>query len=327
MIQKKILLTCPPMIKQIDSYKDLLSKYNFEIHIPKFTQIMKEQELIKLLPEFDGWIIGDDPATKKVFESGLKGKFKAAVKWGVGVDNVDFEACKDLNIPITNTPGVFGEEVSDVALGYLLCLSRELNLIDKKNRIGEWYKPVGMSLSNKKVCLLGFGDIGRCTAKKLLAFGLDVSVYDPGFSYDSNNKIICNYNKDLIIGEDLNKIKLLDLDECLNQADFIICTCPLNDSTHHIVNKNNILKSKKGVIIINVARGSVVSESDVVELLEEGFIKSVGFDVFENEPVNLSNPLLKFEQNILGSHNASNSKEAVNKVSLIALEKIFNYLN
>lgn len=314
------------MIKQIDSYKDIISKYNFDIYIPKFEQTMCEDELIKILPEFDGWIIGDDPATSKVFEAGLRGKFKAAVKWGVGVDNVDLEACEKLNIPITNIPGVFGEEVSDIALGYLLCLSRELNLIDKKNRMGKWYKPTGITLTNKKVCLLGFGDIGRCTARKLLTFGLDVYVYDPGFYLDSNRKIFCSYNSNLVIDNNFNKIKLKTLDECFDQADFIICTCSLNNSTYHIVNKNNILKSKKGVIIINVARGLIVSESDVIDLMEEGFIKSVGFDVFENEPLDINNSLLKFEQNIFGSHNGSNTKEAVDKVSLIALEKIFNFL-
>ncbi len=324
---KKILLTCPPMIKQINLFNEYILKYDFDIYIPEFTQTLSEEKLIDLLPQFDGWIIGDDPATRKVFESGIKGKFKAAVKWGVGVDNVDFEACKEFKIPITNTPGVFGEEVSDVVLGYLLCLSRELNVIDKKNRLGEWYKPSGMSLSNKKVCLLGFGDIGRCTGKKLLTFGLNVSVYDPGFIYNSENKIICNYNKDLFIGEEFNKIKLSDLDGCFDQADFIICTCPLTESTYHIVNKNNILKCKKGVIIINVARGQVVSELDVIELLKEGYIKSVGFDVFENEPVNLSSPLLEFEQNMCGSHNASNTKEAVYRVSLLALDKMNYFIN
>ena len=118
-----ILLTCPPMIKQISRYEDLLDKYNFKITIPDFQQVMTEEDLCKIIGQYDGWIIGDDPATKKVFQEGIKGNLKACVKWGVGTDNVDFDACKELNIPICNTPQMFGEEVSDVAIGYLLCLS------------------------------------------------------------------------------------------------------------------------------------------------------------------------------------------------------------
>ena len=187
----KILVTCPPMINMIENYKDLFEKYNLEFYCPKFTQVLTVEELINLVPKYDGWIIGDDPADRIVFEEGKKGKLKAAVKWGVGVDNVDFEACKELNIPITNVPNVFGEEVSDVAIGMLLNLTRKLHDINSETKKGNWYKPAGNSLTGKKVCLIGFGDIGRCTARKLLAFNLDVYVSDPGFE-KVNGKIFCS---------------------------------------------------------------------------------------------------------------------------------------
>ena len=121
---KHILLTCPPMINRIKVYSEILKNNNIKIDIPNFKQVLTEEELIEILPNYDGWIIGDDPATKKVLEAGKKGKLRACIKWGVGTDNVDFDACNELNIPVTNIPNVFGEEVSDVALGYLLCLTR-----------------------------------------------------------------------------------------------------------------------------------------------------------------------------------------------------------
>ena len=167
-------------------------------------------------------------------------------KMGVGVDNIDFDACKRLNIPITNIPNVFGEEVSDVAIGMLLNLTRKLHEIDAKTKLGEWYKPAGTSLSRKKVCLIGFGDIGRCTARKLLAFNLNVYVSDPGFE-KAGNKIICKYNENIIVSEQLQKVIITDLDDALNDADFIIITCALNKHTHHLINKDNILKAKKGI--------------------------------------------------------------------------------
>jgi D-3-phosphoglycerate dehydrogenase len=316
-----ILVTCPPMIKRIDEYRYLFENANMKYFCPKFVQVMSEDELIEILPHYDGWIIGDDPATARVFEAGVKGNLKAAVKWGVGTDNVDFDACKRLNIPITNIPNVFGEEVSDVGIGMLLNLTRHLHEIDYETKRGNWIKPSGTSLSNKKVCLIGFGDIGRSMARKLLAFNLDVFVSDPGFQ-KTNGKIICNYSDEIVIRDELHKVNIVPLDEALNDCDFICITCSLNKATHHLVNKENIMKAKKGVIIVNVARGPVVCENDVVELLEYGHIKAVGFDVFETEPLPENSKLRNYPQNFFGSHNGSNTIEGVDKTSYIAINKL-----
>ena len=327
-----ILLTCPPMIKRIEKYREILNNYNIKLDIPEFTQVLSEDELIKLVPKYDGWIIGDDPATKRVFEAGKKGKLCAAVKWGVGTDNVDFVACRELDIPITNIPNVFGEEVSDVAIGYLLSLSRQLHVIHNNNLNNEWFKPAGMSLTGKKVCLIGFGDIGCCIARKLLAFKMHVFVSDPAFSKSKEGNIILNYGhgpkfcEDTSKYDELKKVEIKQLDQCLDDADFIIVSCPLNKHTHGLVSKTNILKSKKGVIIINIARGPVVVEEDVVELLDTGHISSVGFDVFTEEPLSSDNKLRHYPQNIFGSHNGSNTVEAVDRVSEIAIEKISDFL-
>jgi D-3-phosphoglycerate dehydrogenase len=286
---------------------------------------MTEEELVHLIPEYDGWIIGDDPATKKVFTAGSMGNLKAVVKWGVGVDNVDFEACKELNIPISNVPNVFGEEVSDIAIGYLICLVRKLHIIDVETKKGGWIKPCGNSLSNKKVCLVGFGDIGRSTARKLLSFNLNVYVSDPAF-FRKGDKIYCNYDSNLNISYELNKVNISNLNDAIKDSDFIIITCALNTNTYHLINEKNIRLAKKGVKIINVARGSIINEKDVISLLDEGFIESIGFDVFEDEPLNIKNKLRKFPNNIFGSHNGSNTIEAVNRTSHIAINTISNYL-
>lgn len=329
-----ILITCPPMIKQINKYKKLFSDNNIRFFCPEFSQVMSERELIDILPNYDGWIIGDDPATRKVFEAGKKGKLKAAVKWGVGTDNVDFNACRELKIPIKNIPNVFGEEVSDIAIGMLLCITRKLHIIDNETKKGNWIKPVGSSLTGKKVCLIGLGDIGRHTAKKLLAFNLDVWASEPACS-KVNGKIKYNYGHGFSVYtpeltkllDSINCININTLDNCLSDANYIIITCSLNKNTKHLINKNNLLKASKGVKIINVARGPIVNENDVIELLEEGFIDSVGFDVFEQEPLSKKSGLRKFNQNIYGSHNGSNTIEAVDKTSHIAIDILLKYLN
>src|SRR3546814_2775335 len=157
----RILVTCPPMLGMIDEFIPVAAARGFELVPAKVTQVLSQDELVELLPQYDGWIIGDDPATRRVFEAGRAGMLKAAVKWGIGVDNVDFAACTDLGIPIINTPNMFGGEVADVAVGYVIGLARQLFLIDRGIRAEEWPKPAGISLAGKRVALVGFGDIGR----------------------------------------------------------------------------------------------------------------------------------------------------------------------
>lgn len=325
----KILLTCPPMIGQLEKLQDKIKENNMEITVPNFTGLMSEQDLCKIIGNYDGWIIGDDPCTEKVISTGIKGKLKALVKWGVGVDNVDFDACKKYNIPVTNTPAMFGEEVSDIALNYLITLTRETHLINEKVRQGVWYKPAGRSLSGKSVALIGFGDIGRCVARKCLAFNLDVKVSDPGFYHDPerNNRIMCKYNKELEIPNNIQKVKICNnLNEAVKCSDYIIVTCSLNKYTNKMINKEVIKLANKHVIIINVARGPIVVEEDIIELLDEGYVKSVGFDVFEVEPLSQDNKLMNYEQNIYGSHNGSNTVDAVLKTSKLAIDKLFKLI-
>ena len=321
----KIILTCPPMIKRIDLYQSELKKYDLEVIIPQFTQVMKEADLIDIIGNYDGWIIGDDPATRAVFEAGKRGNLKAAIKWGVGVDNVDFEACKDLCIPIINTPGVFGREVADNAVGYLIALARQTFTIDRGVKEGKWPKPSGMSLWDKKVALIGFGDIGRNTAKRLLAFDLDVYVSDPGFIKD-NDQIKCIYNPDIIINQELNKCHLDTLSNVLKDSDFIVITCALNKSTKHMINKDTISLAKNGVYLVNVGRGPVVKEDDLVKCLKNGKVRGAALDVFEIEPLPLESEL-RNQNVIFGSHNSSNTEEAVDKVSVMAISKIYQFLN
>jgi len=318
------------MINQIDLLQNILNKYKINITVPKFTAIMNEEDLCKIIGNYDGWIIGDDPCTENVIKAGIKGKLKALVKWGVGVDNVDFNACKKYNIPVTNTPAMFGEEVSDIAINYLLTLTRETHIINKKVREGIWYKPAGRTLTGRNIALIGFGDIGRCVARKCLAFNLKVKVSDPGFYHDMerNGKIKCKYNEELEIPQNIQKVTICDnLQEAVKGCNYIIVTCSLNKHTKGMINKEIIKMASKGVIVINVARGHIVVEKDIIELLDEGYIKSVGFDVFEKEPLCKDSELLNYEQNIYGSHNGSNTVDAVLKTSKIAINKLYKLIN
>lgn len=306
----KILITCPPMLRRIAEFAPIFESKKIDIHTPNVVQTLSEEELLQLVPQFDGWIIGDDPATEQVLQAGVKGKLRAAVKWGVGVDNVNFVAAKKLNLPISNTPLMFGSEVADIALNYVIGLARQTFLIDRKVRQGEWIKPAGISLKNKKVALVGFGDIGLQTAKRLDACGMSLQVYDP-------------YHKEKGIAH----YEFLTFPQKIEQADFIVLTCALTPETKNMLNSEIFAKVKKGVRIVNVSRGGLIDETALISALQDGTVHSAALDVFENEPLPLTSPLHQFENCIFGSHNASNTIDAVRRASHRAIELLFGFLN
>ena len=308
----KVLVTCPPMLKKIDEFREIFSKKNIELVTPNVIQILSEEELIAIVPNVDGWIIGDDPATKKVFEAGKLGKLKAAVKWGVGTDNVDFDACKQLDIPISNTPQMFGGEVADLAIAYLLGLARQTYFIDREVRLGNWVKPAGMSMSGKTVAVVGLGDIGQSTINRLKGFDVIINAYDPYTKLSAN---------------DLGINNILTFPNRINDADFIILTCALTETSKHMINSDSLILMKTGVSIVNVARGPLINENDLIASLKNGKVSSVALDVFEVEPMTIDNNLRQFNQCVFGTHNGSNTKEAVTRASIRAIELLFNYLN
>ncbi|PZV28072.1 MAG: phosphoglycerate dehydrogenase [Snowella sp.] len=298
------------MLGLIDEFRHLFSEKAIDIYCPPVKQTLSVEELKELLPQFDGWIIGDDPANAEVFKAGHQGKLKAAVKWGVGVDNVDFKAAKELGIPITNTPRMFGGEVADVAVGYVIGLARQTFQIDREVRKGHWIKPSGISLAGKTVALVGFGDIGRNTAKRLLAFDLKVIAYDPYFQAQ----------------DDLNQVQSSVWPNRLEEADFVVLTCALTPDNYHLLNADIFAKVKPAVKIVNVARGPLIDELALIDALSSGKVHSAALDVFEIEPLPLDSPLRSFEQCIFGSHNGSNTVDAVHRASHQAIQLLFSFL-
>lgn len=307
----KVLITCPPMLASVGAFEALFNKRGWEVTTPKVTQTLSEEELIALVPQHDGWIIGDDPATRAVFRAGRAGRLRAAVKWGIGTDNVDFDACDDLNIPISNTPRMFGGEVADLAVSYVIGLARESYLVDRKVRAGEWPKPVGISLANRKVLLVGLGDIGRHVARRLLAADMKVSAYDPGLSTE-------NFP---------DGVEFAEWPIGLEQADFLVITCALTESSNKMLNDDTLSVAKEGLRVVNVSRGPIIDEASLIRALKIGKVHSAALDVFEEEPLPMQSALRDYEGCIFGSHNASNTVDAVIRASELAVEKLARMLD
>ena len=306
----RVLVTCPPMLLQIDRFMERAAGQGMELVPAQTVQVLSEAELMAQLPDYDGWIIGDDPATRQVFEAGRRGRLRAAVKWGIGVDNVDFAACKDLGLPIINTPQMFGAEVADVATAFVIGLARQLFVIDRGVRAGGWPKPAGISLPGRRAGVIGLGDIGRNVCTRLQALGLTVTAYDPGIAGDAG----------------IPGLERAAWPERIGEQDFLVFTCALNAHNRHMLNAETLAACMAGVRIVNVARGPLIDEAALVAALQSGHVHSAALDVFEVEPLPADSPLRAMERCIFGTHNGSNSVDAVIRASHTALDRLAGFL-
>ena len=256
--------------------------------------------------------MGDDPCSEKVLQSGKAGDLRAVVKWGVGTDNIDFKALEKLNIKFSNTPSVFGNEVADLAIGYVIALARKL--IDVHNSVlnHEWLKPIGISLQNKNVAIVGFGDIGSQIARRCEAFDMNISVFE--IDLKGSIEIYKNYN-------------FLTWPNNLSEFDFVILACALTPKNAGIINAESLKLMKNGAKIINVSRGGLIVEEDLITALSERQISGVALDVFEFEPLPKLSRLRDLDNVIFGTHNASNTYEAVRRASELSIKLMKNFLD
>jgi D-3-phosphoglycerate dehydrogenase len=308
--KKRLLISAPPFVNMKNEFYSHPVINAFEVTWMKSAQQMSEEELLEMLPSYDGWILGDDPCSRKVLQAGKSGALKAVVKWGVGTDNIDFAALTDLDIDFNNTPGVFGKEVADLAFAYLVMLSRHVIKIHNHVLLGEWIKPPGISLSGKNVALIGYGDIGKNISKHLHSAEMNVHVYEVDATRTTG----------------LSEASLRVWPESISEMDAIVLACALTPENSEMIDKKILSNLKEGALIVNVSRGGLINEVDLVEALNSGRLGGVALDVFQVEPLPSSSRLRKSENVIFGTHNASNTSEAVIRTSLLSIEIMNKFL-
>jgi D-3-phosphoglycerate dehydrogenase / 2-oxoglutarate reductase len=271
-----------------------------------------EDDVIAKCQGADALIVQWAPITRKVLEA--LPTVKCLVRYGVGVNNLDLEASKDLGVMVVNVPDYCIEEVSDHTVAFALTLCREI--VPNHNLMvnGGWglVTPHHVrQFKDYKYGLVGFGRISRCVAKKVKGFGGEVMAYDPW--------------ADEAFFKELG-VKRVELNELFSTADIISLHCPLTEETTHLINAKTIATMKPGVILINMARGPVVDEAALIEALQSGKILAAGLDVFETEPPAADNPLRKMPNVVLSSHIASVSDKAVGMLQTKAGEGARDFL-
>lgn len=306
-----MLITCRQMQNCIAMFRHRFDERSIEVDMPLIVQQPTEDELIAIIGLYDGMIAGDDPLTKRVLAHA--DRMRVISKWGVGVDGIDLDDARSRGIAVMNTPGVFGDDVADVAMGYVVMLARQLHRIHESVEEGGWLKHEGRVLSGSTLGIAGLGTIGRAISRRARGFGLKLIAHDvaPG-AFDN---------------PEASEVSPVSLDDLFRLSDFLVLSAPLTAETMHMVNSRTLGLMKRGSYLINVARGPLVDEHSLAAALQARQIAAAALDVFEEEPLPSDSRLREFTQCVFGTHNASNTTEGVLRASAQAVDNLFSVLD
>lgn len=272
---------------------------------------LSPEELTKTIKSYDGLIIRSaTKVTREIIESA--DNLKVIARAGIGVDNVDLNAATKKGIVVMNTPSGNAVTTAEHAIAMMFAVSRKIPQATLSIRSGKWEKGkfMGSELCNKVLGIIGVGNIGRIVADRAIGLKMKVLGFDPFLSKEMAEKI---------------GVELVDLPEIFKKSDLITIHTPLNDKTRNLVNREAFQKMKKGVYLINCARGGIVNESDLVWAVKEGIVGGAALDVFEQEPPPVDHPLLKLDQVIYTPHLGAATTEAQENVALEAAEQIVDF--
>ena len=270
-----------------------------------------KEALLATIADYDGLAIRSaTKVTAKLIEQATK--LKVVGRAGIGVDNVDLPAASAKGIIVMNTPYGNAITTAEHALSMMMALARQIPRADQSTQQGKWEKSrfMGVELFNKTLGLIGCGNIGSIVADRALGLKMKVLAYDPYLSPE----------RAVEIGVDK-----VDLDSLLSRADVISLHTPLTDKTRNILDATALNKTRKGVRIINCARGGLVDEAALRAALDSGHVAGAALDVFETEPAT-DNPLFGYENVICTPHLGASTSEAQENVAIQIAEQMSDYL-
>ena len=306
----KNILIIQPIDKSGIEILENHSDYNFEI-----IDGTDLEEIKKKIIECDGISIRTAKLPAEVIR-GAK-NLKIISRHGVGYDNIDLEAAKEKNITISITATANAVAVAEHVMFMLLNISKRKDMYDKTVKSGRFNDrnklPKTIELWNKNILIMGFGRIGKSLIKRCIGFEMNVYVYDP---FVSKEEI-----------ESLGGKKIEDLKEGVKKMDALTLHMPLNEKTKNIINYEVLKNMKKNCIIINASRGGIINESDLNKSLNENKIFGAGLDVFDTEPPDNDNPLLKNDKTFLSPHTAAFTEECMVRMGKETIQNIIDFFD
>lgn len=273
---------------------------------------LKPDELKAKIKDYHGLVVRSaTKATAEILESAEN--LKVIGRAGTGVDNIDTVAATKKGIVVMNTPGGNTITTAEHAVSMLMALARKIPQATASMRRGEWEKKKyeGTEITGKTLGILGVGNIGGVVASRALGLRMNVIAYDPFISEEAADKL---------------GIALVTIDDLYKKSDFISIHVPLTAETRNMVNIDAFRKMKKGVKLVNAARGGIVNEQDLATAIKEKIVSGAAMDVFEKEPTPADNPLLQMEEVILTPHLGASTFEAQENVAVAIADQMVDYL-
>ncbi len=277
----------------------ILKKRRIDYRLNPYKRRLSKDEIGTILNSgsYGGLIAGTEPLTKDVLE-GASGPLRVISRVGVGLEDIDLDTARRLNIRVYNTPDVLTDSVAELTMGLILSSLRKITSMDRKIRQGEWRKEMGSLLKAKTLGIIGFGRIGKRVARLVRPFGADIVFYDIKRIKD-------------------NVFKQVSLDRLLKISDII----SIHSATkERLINKNKISKMKRNALLINTSRGSVIDESALYKALKSGRVACAALDVYGNEPY--SGKLTSLDNTILTPHVGSYARESRIAMEIKAVENL-----
>jgi D-3-phosphoglycerate dehydrogenase len=306
----RILLTTTSFQDTPGPHHKLLEETGWEIVTARGP--LNEEDTLALVGDIDGYICGDDAITRAVLEK-ARPRLKVLSKYGIGVDKIDVEAATELGIPVCFTPGVNHTTVAEHAFTLLLALYKNLVQEVDYTRSGEWKRLIGHEIMGKRLGILGLGRIGKEVAIRARAFGLELAGYDIYWPE--------------AFAEEYGIERMETADDLLVSSDIVSLHTNLSEETRDLINLQQLSRMKDGVIIINCARGELVSTDAIAHALKIGKVGGYGTDVLDQEPPPADHPLLKEPNCIVTPHIGSRTYESVVRQATAAVENLIRVMN
>jgi D-3-phosphoglycerate dehydrogenase len=267
---------------------------------------LKPEALKEIIKDYDALVVRSaTKVTKDVIDAA--GKLRVIGRAGVGLDNVDLEAATQKGIIVMNTPAGNTISTAEHTMSMILALSHNISQADASTKKGEWKRSkfMGVELYNKVLGIVGLGRIGVEVAKRALSFGMKILAYDPFLSRE--------------VAESLG-VEIVEFKDLLQKSDYITVHTPLTDETKHMLSTEEFAMMKKGVRIINCARGGIIDEVALVNAIKEEKVAGAAIDVFEKEPIPADSELLKLSNLVLTPHLGASTEEAQVNVAIEVAE-------
>ncbi len=303
------VLICDPISpKGIEYFKQ-----QPQLKVTVLDKRLPEAELLLLVGEVEAMVVrSETKITRNVIAAAPR--LRVVGRAGVGVDNVDVEAATQRGIVVMNTPSGNTISTAELTFSMLMALARKIPQAHASMKAGQWNRKdfSGVELYNKTLAILGMGRIGSEVAKRAIAFGMTVVAYDPYLTLARAKAL---------------QVELIEsLDDLYARCDFLTVHMPLSDETKGMVNAAAFARMKKGVRVLNCARGGIINETDLLAAIKEGRVAGAALDVYETEPLPKESPLRELPQVIMTPHLGASTDEAQENVGIEVAEAITDYL-